>query len=338
MADSGDVSYPNTGSKFFAPCLGPVVDNVKSEVNKTAGELNNLKKTRVTPSTTADNGQPLTHYHSLFYSLLSWEQPRATALSYASIIGFIFAARYLPLLRWGFKFLYMSLGVTACAEIAGQLVLKQGLASSFRPRRYYTIPKETHEAILEDVSQLLDFILIEFQRILFAENVIHTVAAFTAAFLGYWLIRFVPVWGLTVLAVTTAYFGPLIYISNREIIDEQIQNLQDIISAQTNQLKDLAGERTSHATGLMKQYVGDYSSKASEYIGRRSVSPEMAKIPNPVKTEATPEPVIKTEPVAEPAIKTEDFPEAPKDEPVAEVVESVESAPEAAEQEPLIAV
>ncbi|KAJ5707389.1 hypothetical protein N7488_007190 [Penicillium malachiteum] len=330
MADSGDVSYPNTGS--------PVVDTVKSEVNKTAGELNNIKKTRVTPSTTADNGQPLTHYHSLFYSLLSWEQPRATALSYASIIGFIFAARYLPLIRWAFKFLYMSLGVTACAEIAGQLVLKQGLASSFRPRRYYTIPKETHEAILEDVSQLLDFILIEFQRILFAENVIHTVAAFTAAFLGYWLIRFVPVWGLTVLAVTTAYFGPLIYISNREIIDEQIQNLQDIISAQTNQLKDLAGERTSQATGLMKQYVGDYSSKASEYIGRRSVSPEMAKIPTPVKTEAAPEPVIKTEPVAEPAIKTEDFPEAPKAEPVAEVVESVESAPETAEQEPLLAV
>lgn len=41
---------------------------------------------------------------------LQWEQPRATAVSYASIIGFIFAARYLPLLRWAFKFLYMSLG------------------------------------------------------------------------------------------------------------------------------------------------------------------------------------------------------------------------------------
>lgn len=152
--------------------------------------------------------------------------------------------------------------------------------------------------------------------------------AFTAAFLGYWLIRFVPVWGLTVIAVTTAYFAPLVYISNREIIDEQIKNLQDIIAAQTNQLKDLAGERTSQATGLMKQYVGDYSSKAQEYIGRRSASPEMAKVPTPVKTESAPEA----------AIKTEDFPEAPKVEPVAQAVESVESAPEAAEREPLVAV
>jgi hypothetical protein len=41
---------------------------------------------------------------------VQWEQPRATAVSYASVVGFIFAARYLPLLRWAFKFLYMSLG------------------------------------------------------------------------------------------------------------------------------------------------------------------------------------------------------------------------------------
>ena len=65
--------------------------------------------------------------------------------------------------------------MTAALEIAGQVILKQGVASSFRPRRYYTIPKETHEAVLEDLSQLLDFLLIEFQRILFAENAIHTV-------------------------------------------------------------------------------------------------------------------------------------------------------------------
>lgn len=325
MADSGDVSYPNTGS--------PVIDTVKSEASKTSGELRNLKNSRVTPSTTTDNGQPLTHYHSLLYSLLSWEQPRATAVSYASVVGFIFAARYLPLLRWAFKFLYMSLGLTAAVEIVGHVVLKQGIASSFRPRRYYTIPKETHEAVFEDLSQLVDFFLIEFQRILFAENVAHTVGAFFAAFTGYWLIRFVPIWGLAVISVTVAYFGPLVYISNREIIDEQIANLQSIVSSQTNQLKDLAGEHTSHATGVMKQYVGEYSSKAQEYIGRRSASPEMSKVaPAPVKTEPVSKPVI-----SEPVIKTEDFPEAPKVEPVAQSVESTEPAQQA-EREPLLTI
>jgi hypothetical protein len=65
--------------------------------------------------------------------------------------------------------------VTATVEIAGQVVFKRGIASGFRPRRYYTVPKETVEAVLEDLEQLVDFFLIEFQRVLFAENVLHTV-------------------------------------------------------------------------------------------------------------------------------------------------------------------
>lgn len=64
----------------------------------------------------------------------------------------------------------------AALEVAGKLVFSQGLASSFRPRKYYTIPKETVEGVLEDLEQLFDFILLEFQRILFAENVVHTIA------------------------------------------------------------------------------------------------------------------------------------------------------------------
>lgn len=70
--------------------------------------------------------------------------------------------------------------MTAAVEVVGHVILKQGVASSFRPRRYYTIPKETSEAVLEDVSQLVDFFLIEFQRILFAENVVHTIGVCSA--------------------------------------------------------------------------------------------------------------------------------------------------------------
>lgn len=66
--------------------------------------------------------------------------------------------------------------VTASIELGGQFLFGQGLASSIRPRKYYTIPKETTEAILEDLAQLLDFALLEFQRVLFVENVVHSAA------------------------------------------------------------------------------------------------------------------------------------------------------------------
>lgn len=62
----------------------------------------------------------------------------------------------------------------AILEVAGRTVLSRGLTSTSRPRKYYTIPKDTIESALEDMEQLVDFCLIEFQRILFVENLGYT--------------------------------------------------------------------------------------------------------------------------------------------------------------------
>ena len=50
-----------------------------------------------------------------------------------------------------------------------------GVASSFRPRKYYKIPKEALESSLDDLEQLVNFFVIEIQRILFAENPVATI-------------------------------------------------------------------------------------------------------------------------------------------------------------------
>ena len=66
--------------------------------------------------------------------------------------------------------------VTAAAEIAGKAVFGNGLASQVRPRKYLTIRKESLERFLDDVEQLINFVVIEFQRIVFVENIWVTVA------------------------------------------------------------------------------------------------------------------------------------------------------------------
>jgi len=40
-----------------------------------------------------------------------------------------------------------------------------------RPRKYFVIPKASLERLLDDVEQLINFFVIEFQRVVFAENV-----------------------------------------------------------------------------------------------------------------------------------------------------------------------
>jgi len=49
---------------------------VKDQSAKTTAEFSNLAASRQTPATPAATGQPLTHYHSFFSELLSWNNPR----------------------------------------------------------------------------------------------------------------------------------------------------------------------------------------------------------------------------------------------------------------------
>ena len=129
---------------------------------------------------------------------------------------------------------------------------------------------------------------------------------------AYWLIKFLPFWGLSVIAVTVAYFGPLVYMNNYEVIDAHVEEAQSVVNAQATLLKGHVEERVVHVKGVAQKYVDDYSNLAQQYLVPRrpaSKSPEMTKS---AATE------IKKELNAEPEIKPSAFPEAPKTEPLAE--------------------
>lgn len=157
--------------------------------------------------------------------------------------------------------------VVTLAEVAAKFVAGTSVASSVRPRRYYKIPKESLEASLDDLEQLINFFVIETQRIIFAENVPATALAFTSAFISYYLIKILPFWGLSLVATCVIYLAPLIYIQNKELIDSQMQHASDVIGQQTAQVKDLTVEHTSKGIESLKQYTNEYSNKASELIG-----------------------------------------------------------------------
>lgn len=267
-----ETTKANAAAAYTSVTQGPVAQNVKSETNKTTNELSNLAASRKTPANPAATGQPLTHYHSFFSELLSWKNPRASGIAYAAIISFIFAARYLDLIRYAFKLTWIALGVTVAAEATGKLVLSKGLASQIRPRRYYTIPRETLDSLIGDVHELINFFVIEAQRILFAENLAASAAAGFSAFLSYFLIGIVPFWGLTLIGTTILFFAPLVYTTNQELIDHHLKNASDAINAQTSQVRDVAGKQAEQFSAISKQYAGDYTAKVQEILGSRSAS------------------------------------------------------------------
>ncbi|KAM0245608.1 hypothetical protein ACHAP5_005258 [Fusarium lateritium] len=268
--------FPDAAAAYQSVANGPVAQNVYDHTQKAGGELSNLAAARRTPATPAATGQPLTHYHSFFSELLSWNNPRASGIAYATIILGIFAARYLDVLRWSLKASWMVLGVTILAEVLGKAILNNGLATQVRPRRYYTVPRETLDALIGDVHELINFFVIEAQRIIFAENVFASAAAFVAAFISYFLVKLVPIWGLALIGTTVAFVVPLIYTSNQELIDEQLHHASEIINTQTAQIQNVASKQMEQVSNISKQYAGDYSGKVQDLL--RGKTPSRQKI------------------------------------------------------------
>ncbi|KAK2025503.1 hypothetical protein LX32DRAFT_54655 [Colletotrichum zoysiae] len=313
----------NAAAAYQQVSNGPVAQSVKDQSAKTTNELGNLAAARRTPSNPAATGQPLTHYHSFFFELISWNNPRASAIAYSSIVALIFAARYLDVLRYSLKLTWMVLGTTVLAELAGKLVLNNGLATQLRPRRYFVIPRETLDAAIGDVHELINFFVIEAQRIVFAENVGASAAAFIGSFISYYLVKIVPFWGLSLIATTALFMVPLLYTSNQELIDAQLNRAGDLITQQTSQFRTVASKHTAEATNITKQYMGDYTAKAQQLLGRRSASPEAARAPAPP-----------SQPPADvrPSVEEKDFPAAPKADIQPEPV-----VPDAEEKTPMVA-
>lgn len=103
--------------------------------------------------------------------------------------------------------------------------------------------------------------------------------SFVCAFLTYYLIKLMPFWGLAVLGTTLAFFTPLIYKNNQELIDHHLQNASDTISAQTEQFRNVAQKQAGHISAMGKQYAGDYTGKVQELLGRGRASSPAAKAP-----------------------------------------------------------
>jgi len=74
---------------------------------------------------------------------------------------------------------------------------------------------------------------------------------------------------MSLIAVFTMFLAPLIYIQNREVIDQQVEQVTHIVNTQASQLKDITSHHANQAYATAKTYTDEYTNKAQEYMGRR---------------------------------------------------------------------
>lgn len=88
-----------------------------------------------------------------------------------------------------------------------------------------------------------------------------------AAIIGYFLVKVTPKWGLLLISTSVIYLAPLIYITNKELIDTHLNNAAQIANKQTEQLREVAAKNTNKAMEATSQATSQYVSLAQEYIG-----------------------------------------------------------------------
>jgi hypothetical protein len=134
--------------------------------------------------------------------------------------------------------------------------------SGLKPNRYYQVNKSTFDVLFSEVTNLSNFFVLEFQRLLFAEKTSHTAAAFVISFIAYKLVRYIPLWGLTLIGTVLAFTIPPLYLRNQEAIDQHIAQAQNLAAEKVSIARDMAGEKVGVVSENVKTVTSEWGKKA----------------------------------------------------------------------------
>ncbi|KAK5228980.1 hypothetical protein LTR47_008138 [Exophiala xenobiotica] len=202
--------------------------------------------------------QIIAHQDSL-YKYISWENLTQTLGSYVGLMGIIFGAHYLPLTQTILKAAVAILGVVSVAEFASRSFGPDSLSTRLRPKEYKTVPEETLNATLKDIHDLIQFAVVQGQKILFGQDLDKTFGAFLGLTVLYWLIKVVSPFWLAVIGLTSIYIIPLVASPRgRAAAHDASVRAQDLASA--------ASETGQRHVQNGKAKVAELSSAAQEVV------------------------------------------------------------------------
>jgi len=246
------------------PTVQNAVGGAQTQYKKTANEISSLGYRSPPPPAEEEPEQYLTHFHNFFYDLFTWKFPRATGITFGVLLSTIVAFHYVNVLRYVFKGMYLLFAASAVAEFAGKPLGMQGFVSQIRPRRYATVPRDAIESIFAELHELLNFFVLEFQQLLFAENLFATIVAFVVSFIGYVAVKYISAWTLLLIGSIIAFTAPPLYLQNQEVIDDQIRQMSEIVNEKMTLARSMGEKYANDAASQARVAASNLSTKVNE--------------------------------------------------------------------------
>ncbi|KAM6513449.1 hypothetical protein FALCPG4_015868 [Fusarium falciforme] len=216
----------------------------------------------------------IAHQDSL-YKYISWEDPIRTLGSYLGALSILFGAHYLPITQLALKAGAVTFGVMSVTEFASRSFGPDTFLSRLRSKEYRKIPESTLNATLKDIHDFVQYAVVQIQRIIFAQDLDRTFAAFLGLTTLYWLIKFIPPFGLAVLGLTLAYMAPLISSPwGREVAYDGMARAEELTNAAVEKGNTLVQDGKAKAVDLpskaqetaggMRRHIGDLTQSAKQ--------------------------------------------------------------------------
>ena len=134
--------------------------------------------------------------------------------------------------------------------------------SGLKPRQYYQLNKNTFDILFNEIANVFNFMVLEFQRLLFAEKTSHTAVACIISFLAYKLVRYIPLWALALMGTVLAFSIPPLYLHNQQLIDRHILQAQNMAAERAAYAREMAGQQVGAVSDKAKHVTSEWGRKA----------------------------------------------------------------------------
>ncbi|KAI0408306.1 hypothetical protein F4802DRAFT_406362 [Xylaria palmicola] len=164
------------------------------------------------------------------YSYISWEDPVRTLTSYFGLLGLLYGIHYLRCTQLLLKAGAIGLGVIVFTSLLSRST-RSDFFARMRPKEYKQVPEPTLNATLSDVHDLVQYLVVQAQKIVYCEDLQATFSAFMTVTALFWLIKFLSPFNLEILGLSTAYLIPLLTTpSGREAAQTAKVRAQELAS------------------------------------------------------------------------------------------------------------
>ncbi|KAI9147190.1 hypothetical protein HJFPF1_13223 [Paramyrothecium foliicola] len=202
------------------------------------------------------------------YKYTNWEDPARTIGSYVFIMSALLGAHYLPLTQTALKVGATTLGVAATVEYAHRSFTDNTILARLRPKEYKKIPEPVLNDTLKDIHDLVQYLVVEAQKVILGQDLERTFAGFISLSALYWLVKMLSPFALVLLSVTMLYIAPLARTPRgREVMEDARIRATNLGNAALENSQALANDgkaKASELTTKAQETAADAKRRAGE--------------------------------------------------------------------------